>query len=88
MNERIGPRGLCCNSGRLLGIPALALTVAGCASGPRVYTTSSPSTDLSAYRSFAFTQKLGTDRGDGQRTMLSSHLMTAAREQMKALGYR
>ena len=70
----------------LLGLLA-AFVLAGCASGPKIYTNSHPQLDVRTYKTFSFANQLGTDQGH-QRSIVSSHLMTATRTQLEARGYQ
>jgi hypothetical protein len=70
------------------GSLCLSLALAGCASGPRTYSNASPGVDLSSYSTFGFSPQLGTDRGYQGRSILSTHLIAAARREMEALGYQ
>ena len=73
------------------GCLALVLTglqlVAGCASGPTVISNNDPAFDFAGLESFAFMQPLSTDRG-GTRTLLSSQLIDATRQQLENRGMR
>ena len=64
----------------------LGLLIAGCASGPKIYTNAHPQLDVRSYKTFSFANQLGTDQGH-QRSIVSSHLMTATRQQLEARGY-
>ena len=66
-----------------------ALLLVGCASsGPRVSAISSPGGDLSAFETFNYLPRLGTDRANGARTPLSSRLIEAMNHEMSARGLR
>jgi len=64
----------------------MALSLAGCASGPSVQIMSDPQANFASYRTFGFAQPLGTDR-NGYKSQVSSALMTAARREMEARGF-
>jgi len=70
------------------GLLMTAVLLGACASTPQVSTARSPEADFSTYRTFAFHDPLGTDRGDGIRTILSQTLMQQARQELEARGYR
>jgi hypothetical protein len=71
---------------RNLLLLALLGMVAACASSPRVMTDSDPNADFSRYRTFAFSDPLGTNR-DSADTLLSQRLKTAAGREMTARGF-
>jgi opacity protein-like surface antigen len=72
----------------ILLVLALALLVAACASGPKVYTNRNPDVDLSQYRTFGYSGQLGTDRTGGQRSILSTNLIRATTAELEKRGYR
>ena len=72
---------------RLVVAVAAVAWLAGCASGPRVYTQFDQAADWSRYRTFGFVEPLGTDRA-GYQTIVSQHLKEAARREMNARGFR
>jgi len=72
--------------GRVLGA-LLLLTLAGCASGPRIRTNQDPAVDLAAFRTYNFEPQLGTDR-PGYTSLLSQYLKTATSRELEARGYR
>jgi len=67
-------------------ILSLLLSGAGCASSPDVLIDESPTAKLSSYRSFAFYDRLGTDRLR-YSTLLSSRLEGAAAVELTLHGY-
>jgi hypothetical protein len=69
-------------------ILAVTLALVGCAVLPRIDVARDPQADFSSYRTFTFHDPLGTDRGDGTRTVLSQTLKQATRSELEALGYR
>ena len=71
---------------RLIGLLAL-LTLAGCASSPRIITNQDPTADLAGFRTFDFMTPLGTDRG-GAQSLTSLHLVEAATAELEARGLR
>lgn len=73
-------------SARLRIAVAAVVLVAGCASGPRVYTHVDPAADFSRYQTFGFVEPLGTDRA-GYQTIVSQYLKEAARREMLARGF-
>lgn len=64
------------------------IMLAGCASGPKIYTNQDPLAYFDSYRTFAFEKPLGTDRPGGQQSIISSHLMRATQAEMERRGYR
>ena len=64
----------------------IAVTFAGCASGPRIITNSDPSADCIKYRTFGFLQPLGTDRGN-VRSLMSNTLIESTTREMQAAGF-
>lgn len=67
------------------GLAALAL-LAGCASGPKLYTNEDPAANFSSYRTYAFEPVLGTDR-PGYTSLLSQYIKTAVQREMDLRGY-
>ena len=65
---------------------ALFLVLTSCASGPTITVNSAPGTDLSNFQTFNFMQPLGTDRGNGARTTMSTMLMTSVNREMASRG--
>jgi hypothetical protein len=63
-----------------------SLLLAGCASVPRVYSSADPQADFSAYRSFGFVERAGTDRGE-YTSLLTVQLQDATRRTLQARGY-
>lgn len=68
------------------GLAAAAL-LAGCESGPQVRTNVDPSANLSAYKTYMFAEKTGTDR-PGYSTPITSYFKEAIRREMDARGYK
>jgi hypothetical protein len=68
-----------------IAVVAVALLLAGCASGPSVRALADPQANFSAYRSFGFASPLGTDRG-GYQSVVSDALKNAARRELTARG--
>jgi hypothetical protein len=60
---------------------------AGCASSPRISTSSAPGVDLGAFQTFGFYQDLSTDRA-GYHSLISQQLMFSARREMEVRGFR
>ena len=74
---------------RIRGVWALALvavSLAGCSSGPRIITNSDPTVDWTQYRTFGFFQTLGTDRNT-VRTIMSTQLIESTTREMEAAGF-
>lgn len=69
------------------GIVAAAAVLAGCESGPQVRSNLDPSANLSAYQTYMFAEKTGTDR-PGYSTPITSYFKEAIRREMDARGYR
>ncbi len=65
----------------------VAITLAGCASGPSIYVNADPGADFSGYRTYNFMNPLGTDR-PGYSSVLSGYLRTAASRELEARGYQ
>ncbi len=65
---------------------ASAMLLAGCASGPKLYTNEDPAADFSSYRTYAFEPVLGTDR-PGYTSLLSQYIKTAVQREMDVRGY-
>jgi len=68
------------------GAFALSL-LAGCESGPEVRSNVDPSANLSAYKTYMFPDKTGTDR-PGYSTPLTSYFKESIRREMDARGYK
>lgn len=64
----------------------MALSLAGCASGPSVKIMSDPQANFASYRTFGFAQPLGTDR-NGYQSQVSTALMASARREMESRGF-
>ena len=64
---------------------ALAVLVAGCASGPRIIANSAPGFSPADFRTFGFIQPLSSDRG-GARSLISTHLINATTAELEAAG--
>lgn len=67
-------------------LASLAL-LAGCASGPQIYSNSDPAGDFSGYRTYNFAEPLGTDRPE-YSSLLSQYLKTAVSRELGARGYQ
>lgn len=65
---------------------AAAVLLAACESGPKIRSNTNPAADFSQYRTFAFFQPLGTDRGE-YSSLLSQYLKAAARRELENRGY-
>ncbi|ULX55734.1 hypothetical protein A9P79_18970 [Cupriavidus taiwanensis] len=70
-------------------IPAAvaALLLSGCASVPDIKTDYNPATDFSAYRTFGFVERPGTDRA-GYESLTTQYFKTAVQRELGARGYR
>jgi hypothetical protein len=71
---------------RLLAVGAIALLMAGCASGPDVRGDFDPAADFGRFRTFGFVEQAGTDAGDA-RSITTTLLQNAAAREMQARGY-
>ena len=65
---------------------ALLALASGCATSTSVRVLADPDADLSAYRTFAFFDPLGTDRAEYQ-SIVSEQLKRATTREMQARGY-
>jgi len=70
----------------LPGLAAAAL-LAACQTGPKIRVTVDPAANLSAYKTYAFPEKAGTDRGE-YSTPVTSYFKEAIRREMDARGYK
>jgi len=68
-------------------LPALLLMLAGCATGPQIYSNSDPQGEFANYRTYGFAEPLGTDR-EGYSSLLSQYLKTAVSRELGARGYQ
>lgn len=71
----------------LLPLAMSALLLAGCMSGGQVMSDSDPRADFSRYHTFAFSDRLGTNRGDNADSLLSQRLKSATAREMQARGF-
>ena len=70
-------------------ILALAsLGLAGCATGPRLYSTQNPQADFSSYLTYGYVEQMGTDAPGGPATLLTQFLKAAVDREMRTRGYR
>ena len=74
------------NAVRTLMLLALSGLLAACVSGGQVVSDADSRADFSHYRTFAFSEPLGTNR-DNADTLLSQRLKAAAARQMQARGF-
>jgi len=72
---------------RLLPAVALLLALAGCASGPKVFTNVNPAADFASYKTYNYESTLGTDDRKSYRSILSNYLIKATDREMAARGY-
>jgi len=61
------------------------ITMAACASGPRIITNSAPDFSVANYQTFGFLQPLSSDRGT-VRSLISLHLIEAATRELEKSG--
>lgn len=83
-------QSVCIGMGRCaagLGMLAALLMLTACASGPEVRVNSDSSADFTQYKTFAFADPLGTDRG-GYQSIVSQHLKDATTRELQARGLR
>lgn len=64
----------------------LVLTLAGCATGPKISSEADPEADFSSYRSFGFYAPLALEK-EGYATPTTDRIKAAARAQMESRGY-
>ncbi|MFC1689468.1 DUF4136 domain-containing protein [Pseudomonadota bacterium] len=64
----------------------LSLSLAACASGPTIDTKPNPETDFSTFKTYNFVQPLGTDNAEGERTKLSSRLVSSMNRKLISRG--
>jgi len=76
--------------GRIVVIAIVVLTLGlnACSSGPKIFTNENPSADFTNYTTYNFEPRLGTDKRDGYRSILSNYLVAAADSEMQARGYQ
>jgi hypothetical protein len=72
---------------KVLALAASLLVLTACESGPKIRANSDPGANFASYKTYAFMDKLGTDRG-GVATPLTSYFKEAVRREMDARGYR
>lgn len=70
-----------------LALVGAAVLLAGCASGPKVFTNEDPTADFGEYRTFGFQSQLSTDR-DKYASLASQYLKAATVREMTARGYK
>lgn len=70
----------------LAALAALALFVAGCASGPRITSEADTEADFSSYRTFGFYKPLALEK-EGYATPTTDRIKAAARAQLESRGY-
>ena len=63
------------------------ITMAACASGPKIITNSAPDFSVTNYQTFGFLQPLSSDRGD-VRTLMSTHLVNSTTRELERSGLR
>jgi len=75
------------NAVRTLLLLTLSGLLAACVSGGQVVSDADSRADFSRYRSFAFSEPLGTNRNENADTLLSQRLKAATARQMQARGF-
>lgn len=69
-------------------LPVVALTIlAGCASGPRVFSNEDPTANFTTFRTYGFAAPLGTDRPE-YSSLTTEFLRQATSRELEARGYR
>ncbi|HSG64898.1 MAG TPA: DUF4136 domain-containing protein [Gammaproteobacteria bacterium] len=69
-------------------LATLATLLAACATGPRIYSSVNPQTDLTSYASYSYAPTLGTDTAGQPTSLLTQYLRAAVDREMQARGYR
>ena len=72
---------------RFIALIAAGLMLAACESGPKIRANTDPGANFASYKTYAFMDKLGTDRG-GVATPLTSYFKEAVRREMDLRGYK
>jgi hypothetical protein len=72
---------------KALALIASTLLLAACESGPKIRSNSDPAANFASYKTYAFMEKLGTDRG-GVATPLTSYFKESVSREMDARGYK
>jgi len=72
---------------KVLALMASVLVLAACESGPKIRSNSDPAANFASYKTYAFMEKLGTDRG-GVATPLTSYFKESVSREMDARGYK
>ena len=67
-------------------VGALALLLAGCATGPRITSEADPEADFGSYRTFGFYTPLALEK-EGYATPTTDRIKAAARAQLESRGY-
>lgn len=70
----------------LVMLGALALLLAGCATGPRITSEADPEADFGSYRTFGFYTPLALEK-EGYATPTTDRIKAAARAQLESRGY-
>ena len=65
---------------------ALALLLAGCATGPRITSEADPEADFGSYRTFGFYTPLALEK-EGYATPTTDRIKAAARAQLESRGH-
>ncbi len=61
--------------------------LAGCATGPRLYSTQNPQANFAVYQTYGYVEQMGTDAPGGPTTLLTQFLRAAVDREMQARGY-
>jgi len=72
---------------KVLALMASVLVLAACESGPKIRSNADPAANFASYKTYAFMEKLGTDRG-GVATPLTSYFKESVSREMDARGYK
>ena len=65
----------------------MLVVLAGCASGPRVFSNEDPTAGFATYRTYGFASPLGTDRPE-YSSLTTEFLRQATSRELEARGYR
>jgi hypothetical protein len=73
---------------KLAATALVLMFMAACSSTPDVFVNEDPAADFGKYKTYNFESRLGTDRDDGARSLVSTYLRRAAAREMEARGYQ
>ena len=72
---------------KILALLAVSFALTACESGPKIRANTDATANFAQYKTYAFPEKLGTDR-DGVSTPLSSYFKEAVRREMDGRGFQ